>query len=190
MKKIILCVTLISVTLVHGQLRQNRNSSFPNTNTAAVNTPKFVPEKLAGLLIYDLKKTTKKIGVKAKKGNGSDVVKAVEKYNKAIKDLTRINTMSFKELTTLYETTRKIVTETRDMSLMRNFQKRVGEVVNPIKKQAELEQDKLDAALGKLLNEKQMKNWKSYAEKERKSLVPKQVRQPMPSRNMNRRRGF
>lgn len=190
MKKIILFIALISATATFAQLRQNRNSAFPNTNTPAVNAPKFSPEKLAGLLIYDVPKASKKIGVKSKKEKGKQVGAAIEKYNKAIKDLTRINSFSLKELDDLYKTTRKIVSETRDMSLMRNFQKRVSEVVNPIKKQAELEQDKLDASLGKLLSEKEFKNWKNYVERERKSLEPKAVRQPMRTVNPNQRRGF
>lgn len=188
MKKLIfLCAILFTIT-ASSQLR--RNDGYPDTrNNGGI--PELKPEKLAGLLVYDIKKACKKISVKRKSDLGKKIADAIAKYNRSIQDIKRINTFSLRQLKTNYKAAYKIAQETRDPSSMNVFRKDMKIVIDPIRKAAANKDSILNVDLKALLNKKQFKKWIKYSNNVKRKANPFKVsRQPIRSTNPNRRRGF
>ncbi|QMU63279.1 MAG: hypothetical protein GKR88_02630 [Flavobacteriaceae bacterium] len=191
MKILIFLITFLCTVSVTAQFgRQNRNNAYPNTNTGGIKRPKFEPEKLAGLLSYDIKKACKKIGVKEKSDLGKKVVTVLKNYNTSIKDITRINQYALDDLKTTYDASIKIVEETRDISVMKNFRDKIKVVMGPIRKEALKKDSILHVDLKALLDKKQFKKWIKYTEKIKKKAKPRSVRQPVRTTGPDRRRRY
>jgi hypothetical protein len=189
MKKVIFLVVIFCSISLSAQLR-NRNNGYPNTNSRDVNAPKFKPAELAGLLEYDVKKACKKSGVKQQSDLGKKVTAAIEKYNKSIRDIKRINTFSLNDLKASYDAAVKMVEKTKDISNMSGVRKKMRVVIDPIRKETSKKDSILNVDLKALLSKKQLKKWVKYANGVKKKMKPKFTRQPRKTINPNRRRGY
>ncbi|MFY0602396.1 MAG: hypothetical protein JXQ93_00495 [Flavobacteriaceae bacterium] len=188
MKQLIFLFIIFSTLTVSSQLR--RNNPYPNTNNNN-SVPELKPENVAGLLEYETKKTCKKISVKQKSELGKKVVSAIEKYNKSIRDITRINKFSLDDLKNTYKSAIKKARENGDMSQMNKFRQKMALVITPIRKESTKKDSILTLNLKSLLNKKQFKKWIRYSNNIKKRANPIRTRQqPVRSRPQNRRRGF
>lgn len=189
MKNITFLILLLFTLSLSAQFRNRDNlGGYPNTNRGAASIPKFNAAEAAGLIEYEVKKTCKKIGVKPKSDVGKKVVEALTKYNKSVKDVTRINTISLKDLEKNYKQAYKTAQESRDFSSIRILRGQIKTVLTPIRKVAAKNDSILNVSLKEVLNKKQLKKWEKYSEKMKERTGPKVRRQP--TRTMRSRRGF
>jgi hypothetical protein len=156
MKKIILLLILSCAFNAQAQygnrnFRNQRQSQMPQPQQEAPE-PNFNINRYIGIVIYDIEKTAKKSSVKLSSKEGKEFSKVLTKYNKDIKDITRINTF-------LLRSTKEMI------SNQPKVQKKMEENLKPILETLKVEDLKLNKTMKTLLSEKQHKKWIKYNKK-------------------------
>jgi hypothetical protein len=97
----------------------------------------------------------------------------LSKYNKDIKDITRINTFLLRSTKEMVENFQKKSRKTGDFSNQPKIQKKMVENLKPISDALKEEDRKLNNLIKRLLSEKQYKKWLKYNKKMSK-IFPKE----------------
>jgi len=169
MKKIILLLILGCAFTAQAQYGNRnggsqRQSQMGQTQQKAPE-PNFNVERYIGIVNYDIKKTAKKSSIKLSSKEGKEFSKVLTKYNKDIKDITRINSFLLRSTKDMIDNFQKSSRETGDFSNQKKVQIKMGENLKPIFETLKVEDLKLDATMKELLNEKQYKKWIKYNRK-------------------------
>lgn len=168
MKKIILLLILAVAFTAQAQYGYGNNSqrqrNVPQTQTEAPE-PNFEVEKYVGIVIYDIEKAAKKSKVKLSSKEGKEFSKVLTKYNKDIKDFTRINSFLLRSTKDMVENFQKTSMKSGDFSEQPKIQKKMNENLKPIVETLKIEDKKLDTTLKNLLSEKQYNKWIKYNRK-------------------------
>jgi hypothetical protein len=172
MKKIILllilgCSFTTNAQFGNGQRngqRQQRQRQMPQTNQKAPE-PKFEVKKYLRIVIYDIKKAAKKSRIKLSSKEGKEFSKVLTKYNKDLKDITRINSFLLRSTKEMVESFQKKSMESGDFSDQMNVQKKMNKHLKPIAKTLRKEDIKLDKTMKGLLSKNQYKKWIKYNRK-------------------------
>ena len=169
MKNIILLVILGFTLTAQAQYgnrngRRQRQSQMSQPQQEAPE-PNFNIKKYIGIVIYDIEKTAKKSSVKLSSKEGKEFSKVLTKYNKDIKDITRINTFLLRSTKDMVDNFQKSSMKSGDFSNQKNIQKKMGENLKPILETLKTEDLKLNATMKTLLSEKQHKKWIKYSRK-------------------------
>ena len=169
-KYILLVVGLLLYTTVNAQFAgQMRNrSAVPQANAGQPRLPKFNAEKSVGLVIFDIDKTIKKIGLKESSNNFKKAVTFLNTYNKEIRQVARINSFTFNEAKKKIEFIQKKAQDSGDFSIVQPIYKEVGKSFEPILKVIEEKEKALDEKLKPVLSAKQFKKWKKFQTKMKK----------------------
>tara|TARA_B110000116_G_scaffold170282_1_gene147205 strand:- start:150 stop:698 length:549 start_codon:yes stop_codon:yes gene_type:complete len=179
MKTYIILLFLFTSLVVHSQFnpRNGRNNQrqrqqIPQT-TQKTPEPNFQIEKYLGIIVYDLKKVSKKSSVKLSSDEGKQFSKVLTKYNKDIKDITRINSFLLRSTKEMVESFQKKSRKTGDFSNQPKIQKKMVENLKPISETLKEEDRKLNTLIKNILSEKQYKKWLKYNKKMSK-IFPKE----------------
>lgn len=169
MKKIILLLILSFAFNAHAQygnrnFRNQRQSQMPQPQQEAPE-PNFNVKRYIGIVVYDIEKTAKKSSVKLSTKQGKEFSKVLTKYNKDIKDITRINTFLLRSTKDLVDNFQKSSMKSGDFSNQPKVQKKMEENLKPILETLKTEDLKLNATMKTLLSEKQHKKWIKYNKK-------------------------
>ena len=169
MKNIIIIIILSCTFSTQAQFgnrnfRNQRQSQMPQPQQEAPE-PNFNIKKYIGIVIYDIEKTAKKSSVKLSSKEGKEFSKVLAKYNKDIKDITRINTFLLRSTKDMVDNFQKLSMKSGDFSNQQKIQKKMGENLKPILETLKTEDLKLNATMKELLSEKQHKKWIKYNRK-------------------------
>ncbi|QVY64521.1 hypothetical protein [Polaribacter sp. Q13] len=170
MKKIILLIALSCVFTTQAQYGygnnngRQRQNQLPQTEQKAPE-PNFDVERYIGIVNYDIEKAAKKSSIKLSSNVGKEFSKVLTKYNKDIKDITRINTFVLRSTKDLVENYQKKVIKTGDNSSQKKVMTKMGENLKPISEILKKEDLILDKKMKVLLSEKQYKKWIKYNRK-------------------------
>ena len=148
----------------NGQRQRERQRMQPQTQQTPPK-PKFEAEKYLNIITYDIKKTAKKSGVKLSSEQGKTFAKILTAHNKSIKDISRINSFTFKSMKKLAENSQALAQKSGDYSTLRNVQKTVDKNFKPIIEILKKEDKELNQSIKKLLQQKQYKKWIKYNKK-------------------------
>jgi hypothetical protein len=171
MKKIILLLIVgaaFSAQAQYGNSQRQRQRMQPQTQQTPPK-PKFEAEKYLNIITYDIKKTAKKSGVKLSSEQGKTFAKTLTTHNKSIKDISRINSFTFKSMKNLVESSQALAQKSGDFSKLKDVQKTVNKSFKPIIETLKEEDKELNKAIKKLLQQKQYKKWIKYNKKLNKS---------------------
>jgi len=169
MKKIILLFIFLFTSITQaqngfGNSQRQRQRQMPQTQQKAPD-PNFKIEKYLGIVIYDIEKSAKKSSIKLSSEEGKQFSKVVTKYNKSIKDFTRINSFLLKSTKEMVDNYQKSAMKSGDYSNQLKVQKVMMENLKPISETLKKEDLKLDKTIKSLLSEKQYKKWIKYNRK-------------------------
>ena len=169
MKKIILLLILSCAFNAQAQygnrnFRNQRQSQMPQPQQEAPE-PNFNINRYIGIVIYDIEKTAKKSSVKLSSKEGKEFSKVLTKYNKDIKDITRINTFLLRSTKDMIDNFQKSAIKSGDFSNQPKVQKKMEENLKPILETLKVEDLRLNATMKTLLSEKQHKKWIKYNKK-------------------------
>ena len=172
MKRIVFLLLLLSVVSASAQFmnqrrgRGIRQSPMPNQNQPQEFV--FNPEKAIGIVIYDVERAAKKIGLKNKKKDEyKQFSTLLTKFNKDMRDLARINSFTFSQEKQNVESSHKLSMESRDFSLLEKAYKQASEKFKPIVDQVKEKEKKLDTSFKTFLSKKQMTKWGKYKQKQK-----------------------
>ena len=127
MKKIILLLILGSAFTAQAQYGSRNGSSQrqsqmgPQTQQEAPE-PNFNVERYIGIVIYDINKAAKKSSVKLSSKEGKEFSKVLTKYNKDIKDITRINSFLLRSTKDMIDNFQKSARKSGDFSNQKKVQ--------------------------------------------------------------------
>ena len=179
MKKYIILLFVFTSLVVQSQFNpsngrnnQRQRQRIPQT-AQKTPEPNFQIEKYLGIIIYELKKVSKKSNVKLSSKKGKQFAKVLTKYNKDIKDITRINSFLLRSTKEMVENFQKKSRKTGDFSNQPKIQKKMVENLKPISDALKEEDRKLNNLIKRLLFEKQHKKWLKYNKKMSK-IFPKE----------------
>ena len=179
MKKYIILLFIFTSVFAHGQFNrgngrsnQRQRQQIPQTTQKAPE-PNFPIKKYLGIIVYDLKKVSKKTNVKLSSEKGKEFTKILTKYNKDIKDITRINSFLLRNTKEMVESFQRKSRKTGDFSNQPKIQKTMVENLKPISNTLKEEDKKLNNLMKSLLSEKQYKKWLKYNKKMSK-IFPKE----------------
>lgn len=169
MKKFILLIILtcsISAQAQYGYGNNQRQQQrgIPQTKEKAPE-PNFEIEKYLGIIVYDIEKTAKKSSIKLKSEEGKQFSKILTKYNKDIKDITRINSFLLRSTKEMVDNYQKKAIKSGDFSKQVEVQKKLSKNLKPLNETLIDEDKKLDKTIKTLLSEKQYKKWIRYNKK-------------------------
>lgn len=188
---ILLIIFLFSLSLSAQRRAGTRGlSSRELTNTNSSKPPEFKPNEVAGLVVYDLKKAYKKVSVKEKSNEGKKMAKAIQTYNRSIRDIKRINKFSLDQLKILYDVAIKEIVDNRDYSKMTDAQKHIKTVLDPIKRESFKKDSILNIQLKEVLSKKQFKKWVKFSNKIKLKSIPKNFRKNRNAPDNTGRRGY
>lgn len=182
MKKYIILLFIFTSLLLQGQFnptngrnnqRQRQQRQQIPQATQKAPEPNFQIEKYLGIIVYDLKKVSKKSSVKLSSKEGKQFAKILTKYNKDIKGITRINSFLLRSTKEMVESFQKKSRKTGDFSNQPKIQKTMVENLKPISAALKDEDKKLNNLMKRLLSEKQYKKWLKYNKKMSK-IFPKE----------------
>lgn len=169
MKKLIFLLLIFVGFSTYAQFRQPgrgiRQSQDPNQVQAA--PFEFNPQKVIGITTYDVERAAKKIGLSGNKPEFKSFKDTILKFNKDIKDLSRINSFTFTQVKNNVESAQKLATESRDFSILQNAYKEASETFEPIVKIVTDKEKSLDESLKSFLSKKQFDKWLKYKAKQK-----------------------
>lgn len=169
-KYIFLILTLFIFTTIDAQFGQRRNrSSIPQTNNQKPKIPDFNAEKAVGLVIYDVEKTIKKIGLKKSSEKGKKVTSLFNTLNKEMKQISRINSFTFSEAKRKMKFAQQKAQDSGDYSTLKTVYTEVGKSFEPILATLKEKEAAFDKSLKPILSEKQFKKWEKYRLKAKKA---------------------
>jgi len=149
--------------------RQRQRQMQPMQPQRKAPEPNFEVEKYIGIIIYDIKKTAKKSGVKLTSEKGKEFSKIITDYNKKTKDIKRINSFLLRGTKEMVENFQKTAMKSGDFSKQATIRKEMNTRLKPIGEVIREEDKKLNKAIKKLLNKKQYKKWIKYNRKKYKN---------------------
>lgn len=158
---ILLFIGLNSTAQFMNPGRGIRQSPTPNEQNQQ-NPLLFNAEKAIGVTYYDVEKTAKKIGIKKNSDSFKKLKDTLVKFNKEIKDISRINSFTFSQAKIKVESAQKLATESRDFTILKSAYKEVSEDFKPIVEEVEKKEKKLDSFFKNLLTKKQFDKWEKY----------------------------
>ena len=170
MKKIILLLIFGCAFTAQAQYGSRNGSSQrqsqmgPQTQQEAPK-PNFNVERYIGIVIYDIKKAAKKSSIKLSSKEGKEFSKVLTKYNKDVKDITRINSFLLRSTKDMIENFQISSRKSGDFSNQKKVQKKMGENLKPIFETLKVEDLKLNSTMKELLSEKQYKKFIKYSRK-------------------------
>ncbi len=167
MKKILLLLLLmlgLTAQAQYGNGQRQRQRQMPQTQQSAPD-PDFPIEKYLGIVIYDIKKAAKKSSIKLSSDEGKQFSKILTKYNKDIKDFTRINSFVLKSTKQMVDNFQKKSRETGDFSNQTKVKVTMAENLKPISETLKKEDKALDKNIKALLSKKQYSKWIKYNRK-------------------------
>lgn len=168
MKKFIILFFVFTSLLTHSQFnnggRSQRQRQMTQTPQQAPE-PNFEIDKYIGIVIYDIKKASKKSSIKLSSDNGKKFSKLLTAYNKEIKDIRRINSFTLRSTKDMVENFQKNAIKTGDGSNQEKVQKKMTEDLKPISETIKVEDKKLDKSIKEILSKKQYKKWIKYNRK-------------------------
>ena len=173
MKKIILFIAFITIaSTVEAQLGGRggaRNFNRQPAGSQQRTPPKFDVKKAIGLTTYEIDRVMKRISMKEKDKNYKKVVTVFNKFNKDLRDLSRINSFQFTQAEAKVNAAQEDVFKNgADYVILQNAYKEVGTKFKSITEQIQEKEKALDASLKPLLSAKQFKKWKKLKEKIKK----------------------
>ena len=169
MKKLILLIILIcsfsaQAQYGYGNGSRQRQRQMPQVQEKAAD-PDFPIDKYLGIVDYDIKKAAKKSSIKLSSKEGKTFKTVLTKYNKDIKDITRINSFLIKSTKQMVDNFQKAAMASGDFSKQAKVRKTMVENLLPISEILKEEDLKLDKTLKEILSEKQYKKWIKYNKK-------------------------
>ena len=169
MKKIILLLVLTCTFTLQAQYgsrngSSQRQSQMGQTQQEAPD-PDFNVERYIGIVIYDINKAAKKSSVKLSSKEGKEFSKVLTKYNKDIKDITRINSFLLRSTKDMIDNFQKSAMTSGDFSNQKKVQIKMSENLKPIFETLKVEDLKLNSTMKSLLSEKQYKKFIKYSRK-------------------------
>ena len=168
MKNFILLIILLFAFTAQAQYgngsSRQRQNQMPQTEQKAPE-PDFNVERYIGIVNYDIEKAAKKSSVKLSSTEGQEFSRVLTKYNKDIKDITRINTFVLRSTKDMVENYQKTVMKTGDNSSQKKVMTTMSENLKPISEILKKEDRELDKTIKALLSEKQYKKWIKYNRK-------------------------
>ena len=168
MKKIILLLVLtctFTLQAQYGSRNNQRQSQMGSQTQQEAPDPDFKIERYLGIVIYDINKTAKKSSVKLSSKEGKEFSKVLTKYNKDIKDITRINSFLLRSTKDMIDNFQKSAMTSGDYSNQKKVQIKMGENLKPIFETLKVEDLKLNSTMKSLLSEKQYKKFIKYSRK-------------------------
>ncbi len=196
MKNILLILSVFSFSLAYAQRGggqgggamggQNRGGGQQQQRQER---PKFDASKFAGVFNYDIDKAIKKIKIKKKnEALVTNVSSEIAKYNNAINEIALLNKENFDTLNVYMNDVMKSIQASGDRSKMKDIRGLVREKLQPVIVSVMLEETKLNKSLKVLLDENQLRRWKSYQKEIKIELNPGRANNQM-RRNGNRPNG-
>jgi hypothetical protein len=169
MKKIILVLILFSAFAAeaqygYGNQQRSRQNRMMETQEKAPE-PNFEIEKYLGIVVYDIEKAAKKSSIKLSSTEGKIFSKTLTKYNKDVKDITRINSFLLRSTKEMVENFQKNASKTGDFSNRTEVLKTMNDNLEPLGNTLKIEDKKLDATMKSILSAKQYKKWIKYNKK-------------------------
>lgn len=176
MKKIILLFILFLGFAAQAQFNNGMNQRQRQQSQAPQQAPEpnFNVEKYLGIVVYEIEKAAKKSKVKLSSEEGKQFSKTLTNYNKQIKDISRINSFTFRETKNMVESFQKATMKSGDFSGQQEIQKKMIENLKPVSETLKIEDKKLDISLKAILSEKQYKRWIKYNRKKGKFFSKKE----------------
>ena len=119
MKKLVFLLILCCAFTAEAQYGNSRNQQ---RQRQSMQTPQKAPEpdfnieKYIGIVVYDIKKAAKKSSLKLSSEKGKEFSKVLTKYNKDIKDITRINSFLLRSTKEMVDNFQKNARKTGDFS--------------------------------------------------------------------------
>ena len=138
-----------------------RQSPTPNEQNQQ-NPIAFNAEKAIGITYYDVNKTAKKLGIKKNSETFKKLNDTLVKFNKDIKDISRINSFTFSQAKIKVEGAQKLATESRDFTILKTAYKEISEDFKPIVEEVEKKEKNLDSFFKMFLTKKQFIKWEKY----------------------------
>ncbi|QXP63780.1 MULTISPECIES: hypothetical protein [unclassified Polaribacter] len=148
----------------YGDSQSRRQNQMMQTEQKAPE-PNFDVERYIGIVNYDIEKAAKKSSIKLTSKEGQEFSRVLTKYNKDIKDITRINTFVLRSTKDMVENYQKTVMKTGDNSSQKKVMTTMSENLKPISEILKKEDRELDKTIKALLSEKQYKKWIKYNRK-------------------------
>ncbi|WP_166386087.1 MULTISPECIES: hypothetical protein [unclassified Polaribacter] len=169
MKNLILFIILFCAFTTQAQYGSYGNNSgrqrqMPQTEQKAPD-PDFNIERYVGIVNYDIEKAAKKSSIKLTSKEGQEFSKVLTKYNKDIKDITRINTFVLRSTKDMVDNFQKEVIKTGDRSTQKKVMTTMGENLKPISEILKKEDSILVKKMKGLLSAKKYKKWIKYNKK-------------------------
>jgi hypothetical protein len=168
MKKIILLLILaftFTAQAQYGSRNSQRQSQMGPQTQQQPPEPDFNIKRYIGIVNYDVEKTAKKTSIKLSSKEGKEFSKVLTKYNKDIKDITRINSFLLRSTKDMIDNFQKSSRKSGDFSNQKKVQKKMGENIKPILETLKVEDKKLNSTMKDLLSEKQYKKFIKYSKK-------------------------
>ena len=165
MKKIILLLILGCAFTAQAQYGRNQRQSQMGQTQQEAPDPDFNIERYIGIVIYDIKKAAKKSSIKLSSKEGKEFYKVLTKYNKDIKDITRINSFLLRSTKDMIDNFQISSRKSGDFSNQKKVQIKMGENLKPIFETLKVEDLKLNSTMKELLSEKQYKKFIKYSRK-------------------------
>jgi hypothetical protein len=168
MKKIILLLILaftFTAQAQYGSRNSQRQSQMGPQTQQEAPKPNFNVERYIGIVIYDIKKAAKKSSIKLSSKEGKEFYKVLTKYNKDIKDITRINSFLLRSTKDMIDNFQISSRKSGDFSNQKKVQIKMGENLKPIFETLKVEDLKLNSTMKELLSEKQYKKFIKYSRK-------------------------
>lgn len=184
--KLIFIVVFVFCSLnTIGQNRRGGGGGNPGGNTRmnAGEMPEYKASDAVGILVYKPEKVIKKIKVKDQ-DTKNNVRTILIDHNGKMDSLKTANSELFSQLNKLVKQKRTEVRVTRNMSEMREIQKNIRTLLNPIRQNRIAIETAVNADLKNILTEEAYQRWLDY-QKSRK-FKQKQGQQPQ---NQKRRLG-
>lgn len=169
MKKFLI-IALVFISIDATAQFRNPGRGIRQSQTPNQNQPpefKFHPKKAIGIVIYDVDKAAKKIGLKKSKPEFKTFKSTLVKFNKELNGLARINSFTFQQVKQNVEASHKLATESRDYSILTNAYKEASDTFKPIVDIVKEKEKSLDATLKSFLNKKQLAKWEKYKRKQK-----------------------
>ena len=114
------------------------------TTTAKQKPPSFNIEKAVGMTFYNSEKVIKKIGLKKSSEIAKVTTNIIEKFNKDLNQLKRINTFLFSEAKNKIESAQREAFELRDYVIFQKAYKDVTTIFKPVVKVVKEKEEKLN----------------------------------------------
>ncbi len=169
MKRLFILFLVLSSLSATAQFRNPGRGirQSPTPNQGQPRKYEFNPEKSIGLTIYKIDKAAKKIGLKESKPEYKSFKNIIYRFNRDVRDLSRINTFTFSKMKQEVESAHKLSVDSRDFTLLKAALKTASDTFKPIVEQLKEKEKALDEKLKPILSKKQFKKWEKYKLKQK-----------------------